>query len=218
MNIQNKIKAVIFDMDGVLLDAREWHYEAFNKALNKFGFNVSRDEHINKYDGLPTKKKLSMMNDVPSKLHGEISKLKQSYTFELMNKCCVPEPQHLLCLSTLKAKGYRLGLASNSIRDTVDLMLDKTGLREFFDVTLSNQDIEKPKPAPDIYVRACEMLDISSSECLVVEDNEYGVRSALDAGTKVLRVNNPTCVNYEKVRVKLAEIEQDSNQGSGDYE
>ena len=89
----DKIKAVIFDMDGVLIDAKEWHYEALNKALRLFGFEISRYDHLVTFDGLPTAKKLEMMTverGLPKSLHQLINDMKQIYTMEYVYMKCKP--------------------------------------------------------------------------------------------------------------------------------
>ncbi len=88
-----EIKAIIFDMDGVLIDAKDWHYEALNKALALFGFSISRYDHLVTYDGLPTKKKLEMLTmecGLPKGLHQFINDLKQIYTMEMIFQKCKP--------------------------------------------------------------------------------------------------------------------------------
>ena len=83
------IKAILFDMDGVLIDAKEWHYEALNKALSHFGFLINRDAHLTTYDGLPTKNKLEKLSEaqgLPKGLHEHINKLKQKYTIQYSYK------------------------------------------------------------------------------------------------------------------------------------
>src|SRR5690348_1392264 len=122
------IKAVIFDMDGVLIDAKDWHYEALNKALRLFGFEINRYEHLTMYDGLPTKKKLEMLGvqyGLPQKLHRFITGLKQNYTVEIVRSFCRPRFKHEYALSKLKSSGYRLAVASNSVRNSVELMMEK---------------------------------------------------------------------------------------------
>jgi phosphoglycolate phosphatase-like HAD superfamily hydrolase len=124
-----QIKAVVFDMDGVLIDAKEWHYEALNKALALFGFAISRQEHLSTYDGLPTRKKLEMLSvekDLPAGLHEFINHMKQIYTLQIANMKCSPQFIHEYALSRLKADGYRLGVASNSVKDSVELMMKKS--------------------------------------------------------------------------------------------
>ena len=80
--MSHKIKAIVFDMDGVLIEAKDWHYEALNKALRLFGYEISRYDHLVTYDGLPTSKKLEMLSlekGLPTGLHQFINQMKQSY-------------------------------------------------------------------------------------------------------------------------------------------
>lgn len=105
----DKIKAVIFDMDGVLIDAKEWHYEALNKALRLFGFEISRYDHLVTFDGLPTAKKLEMMTverGLPKSLHQLINDMKQIYTMEYVYMKCKPLFVHQYALSRLKSEGF----------------------------------------------------------------------------------------------------------------
>lgn len=171
----NQIKAVIFDMDGVLIDAKEWHYEALNSALELFGYGISRYDHLITYDGLPTKKKLEMLSlekGLPVGLHSYINELKQKYTFERVYRDCHPIFTHQFALSKLKSEGYHLACASNSIRDSIQLMMERSDLLQYLEFYLSNQDVTKPKPDPEIYLKAIERLGLQPTECVVCEDNK----------------------------------------------
>ena len=98
----NQIKAVLFDMDGVLIDAREWHYEALNRALALLGYEISRYEHLTTFDGLPTARKLQMLTverGLPAELHAFINSLKQQYTLELVATSCKPVFHHEFALA-----------------------------------------------------------------------------------------------------------------------
>ncbi|MEW4451919.1 HAD family phosphatase [Bremerella sp. JC817] len=196
------IKAIVFDMDGVLIDAKEWHYDALNQALELFGFTIPRVDHETRYDGLPTKTKLGQLSEcttLPTALHGFINQMKQVYTLSLARELLRPDPQHVEMLSTLKANGYVLGVASNSVRTSVDLMMDLAGLSPFLDFTLSNDDVVSPKPAPEIYTTAMRLARVMPHECLVVEDNPFGWKAALGAGAHLLKVANVQEVSYENV-------------------
>ena len=165
------IEAVVFDMDGVLIDAKEWHYHALNRALEHFGYAISRAEHLSTFDGLPTTRKLEMLSQekgLPRGLHRFLSELKQQYTIEQVHVNCKPLFVHEYTLSNLKARGYKLGLASNSIKSTVKLMMEKSNLEPYLDVMLSNEDVDLPKPHPEIYLKAAEMLKVRPADCLVV--------------------------------------------------
>ncbi|MBY0245779.1 MAG: HAD family phosphatase [Sphingobacteriaceae bacterium] len=205
-----KIKAVIFDMDGVLIDAKDWHYESLNRALNLFGCEISRYDHLVTFDGLPTKKKLEMLSlegRFPHKLHGFVNDLKQQYTMEIVYTKCKPIFQHQYALSKLKSSGYHLAVCSNSIRKTVDIMMEKAALAPYLNFFLSNQDVSKGKPDPEMYIKAIARLGLKPEECLIVEDNDHGVKAALASGAHLLRVNDPTDVHYFNIINRIKEIE-----------
>ena len=205
-----KIKAIIFDMDGVLIDARDWHYESLNKALALFGEEITRYDHLVTFDGLPTKKKLEMLSlegGLPKKIHGFINDLKQQYTLDIIHEKCKPVFQHQYALSRLKKDGYRLAVCSNSIRKTIESMMEKAGLIEYIDFFLSNQDVEKSKPDPEMYLTAINKLKLNADECLVVEDNENGIKAALASGAHLLKVEHPGDVHYYNIKNRIATIE-----------
>lgn len=208
------IRAVIFDMDGVLIDAKEWHYEALNKALRLFGYEISRYDHLTTYDGLPTKTKLKMLSmetDLPVALHPFINELKQQFTMEIVHSQCKPKFIHEYALSKLKAKGYKLAVASNSIRNTITVMMEKACLDSYLDAIYSNQDVTNPKPSPDIYNAAISGFGLRPTECLIVEDNENGIRAAKASGAHVLIVETVQDVNWGNISSRINEIEKDEN-------
>jgi HAD superfamily hydrolase (TIGR01509 family) len=205
-----KIKAIIFDMDGVLIDARDWHYESLNRALSLFGAEISRYDHLITFDGLPTSKKLEMLSvekGFPLKLHKFINELKQQYTLEMIFTKCKPIFQHQFALSKLKQEGYKLSVCSNSIRRTIVEMMDKASLNIYLDFILSNQDVVFGKPNPEIYIKAIEILGLHPSECLIVEDNENGIKAAVASGAHVLKVDNPSDVNIDNILKEINSIE-----------
>ncbi len=206
-----KIKAVIFDMDGVLIEAKDWHYEALNKALGLFGMEISRYDHLVTYDGLPTKKKLEMLSTergLPARLHNFINDMKQQYTTEIIYAQCKPRFYHEYALSRLKQEGYRLAVASNSIRQTVHLMMEQSALMGYLDFYLSNQDVKVGKPDPEIYTKAIQQLGLSPAECLIVEDNERGIQAARASGAWVMEVNEVDEVNYQNILDQIGLIER----------
>lgn len=203
------IKAVIFDMDGVLIDAKDWHYEALNRALAHFGYTISRYDHLITFDGLPTRKKLEMLSmeqSLPVALHPLINDLKQRYTVELVHARCKPLFQHEFALSNLKAAGYKTGVASNAVRQSVELMMEKAALRSYFDVLVSNQDVKHAKPDPEIYRVTAEKLGVAPQDCLVVEDNPNGIASAEAAGANLMIVESVTDVTWDNLQRHLAPL------------
>ncbi len=196
------IEAVVFDMDGVLIDAKDWHYEALNHALELFGYTITRADHLSTFDGLPTRRKLEMLSQergLPTGLHTFINELKQQYTVDQVFLKCKPLFVHEYALSNLKARGYKLGVASNSIRSTVELMMDKSHLDSYLDLMLSCEDVSRPKPHPDIYLRAAEVLGVKPENCLVVEDNQNGIRAAEAAGCPLLVVQSVHDVQLDRI-------------------
>jgi len=204
------IKAVIFDMDGVLIEAKDWHYKALNKALKLFGYEISRFDHLATYDGLPTRRKLEMLTierGLPKELHEFINEMKQVYTMEIVCTQCKPQFTHEYALAKLKSKGYKLGLASNSVRSTVEIMMQKACLDGYLDVALTNEDVTNPKPDPEIYTKAINQLGLCPLEVLIVEDNENGIKSAMASGAHVLVVRHVDEANIENIMNKIHQVE-----------
>jgi HAD superfamily hydrolase (TIGR01509 family) len=205
------IRAIIFDMDGVLIDAREWHYEALNKALGLFGYEIGRQAHLSRFDGLPTRRKLDMLSEetgLPRELHSLINEMKQTYTMELVSRHCRPVFQHRYALAKLKEAGYLLAVASNAIRASVDGMMTKADLARFLDASVSNEDVTRAKPDPEIYLNTCELLGVDPHEAVVIEDAEYGAQAAQRAGTHVLRVEGVEDVTLAAILQFVSEVER----------
>ena len=197
-------------MDGVLIDAKDWHYEALNIALEIFGSKIELSEHLSTFDGLPTKKKLEILSNsgrIPFKLHSLISELKQKYTEQLTTLKCKPKFIHQQALSRLKEEGYFLAVASNSIMSTIENMMRLSLLKDYFDFFLSNEDVEKPKPNPEIYLKAIKKFGLKGKEVVIVEDNVNGINAAKAAGGNVLEVKTIEDVNYENIKSFISQIE-----------
>ena len=194
------IDTVLFDMDGVLIDATEWHYDALNEALEIFGFEIGREEHLARFNGMTTKKKLEILSlekGLPRDLHEIISEVKQDRTLRIAARKCFPTAAHLILLSTLKNKGMKVGVVTNSIRMTTEFMLQYSGVSKFLDVLITNEDIDLPKPAPDGYVLAMKNLGSKAENTVVVEDGMHGIQAAKAAGARVVEVKDPTQVSLE---------------------
>ena len=204
------IRCVLFDLDGVLVDATEWHYEALNRALRLFGFDISRYEHLSTYNGLPTRKKLEMLTvekGLPVALHHTLGRLKQIYTRDEIFTKCRPQFEKEYMVSRLRREGYRLAVCSNSIRDSLSLMIQRSGLDEAFEFCVSNEDVSRPKPDPEIYKSAIARLNVSPEETLVIEDAPHGVEAARRAGAHVCQVSGFNDVDYVRIRTALDRVE-----------
>ena len=207
---EGRIKAVLFDMDGVLIDAKDWHYEALNRALGLFGAEISRYDHLHTFDGLPTRVKLEMVSEgqfLPKELHGFINELKQNYTAELIHQKCHPMFHHEYALSRLRSEGYQIAVCSNSIRSTIELMMEKAHLKQYLDLIVSNEDVKKAKPDPEMYITAMQKLGLHPDECIVVEDNPKGIQAGKASGAAVLEVATVYDVNYENISRKIKECQ-----------
>jgi beta-phosphoglucomutase len=203
------IKAVVFDMDGVLIDAREWHYLALNQALAPFNLEISESEHEKRFNGLSTAQKLRILSEetgLPKEMHPIISEVKQDRTLRLAATFCYPNVQHQILLSRLKVIGLKLGLYTNSIRQTTEYMLRHAQIDKYLDSIVTNQDVMNPKPAPDGYLLSAKNLGLLPSEILVIEDGEYGIQAARDAGCHILEVNGPDDVSIELLMQYIPEI------------
>lgn len=196
------IKAVIFDLDGVLVEAKDWHYEALNKALAVFGCDFSYEDHLTIYDGLPTKMKLRMLNEnrnFPLELSDLVYDLKQIYTNEFFLTRCFPDFSQDYLFRKLKDNDIRTAVASNSITATVNQAMISLDIKKYIEFSLSNEDVSKPKPDPEIYTKAIGMLNLQPSECLIVEDNINGITAAKASGAHCLEVKEVEDVNHINV-------------------
>lgn len=204
------IKAILFDMDGVLIDAKDWHYEALNRALKHFGYTISRESHLSTFDGLPTRDKLRMLSSskgLPEGLHDFLNALKQAYTLEISYQRCKPVFNHQYALTRLRKDGYKLAVCSNSVRQSIEAMMQLSALSANLDVIVSNQDVKKGKPDPEMYLKAMKSLDVEPHECLILEDNEHGIQAAVASGGHLLRIGVPDDVTYQAIKARISEIE-----------
>jgi HAD superfamily hydrolase (TIGR01509 family) len=193
-------KLIIFDLDGVLVDAKKIHYKTLNEALGE-EYKISWDEHLHKYDGLKTKQKLLILTKekgLPETLYEYIWTKKQELTILELNNLEESEPL-IYCFEQLSSEGYRLAVCSNSISNTVIKVLEGLNIKKFFSVILSNEDVENSKPHPEIYWKCMSMMKVLPEETLIVEDSPVGLLSAGRSGAKILRVSSPNDVNYDNI-------------------
>jgi HAD superfamily hydrolase (TIGR01509 family) len=203
-------KLIIFDLDGVLIESRELHYQSLNDALNSVNpkYVITRDEHLSVYDGLNTTKKLKMLSEskgLPLDYHDVIWHRKQLATVELIKKFPI-DIKLVDIFSKLKSSGYLIAVASNSIRETVKLSLLKIGVMEYVDYYVSNQDVHHPKPYPEMYWQCMTKLDAIPRNTLIIEDSHIGRQAAIDSGAHLLAVENSHDVTWNKINKKIQEI------------
>ena len=198
------IKLIISDLDGVLIDSREIHFLALNKALNDVDkkYIISEDEHLSKYDGLPTKRKLEILTiekGLPTSTYTNIFNKKQKYTQDLLISDIHIDDKLISIFKKLKEKGYKIWVASNAIRETVKLILLKKGIMEYIDNFISNEDVKNPKPSPEMYQKVMIQEGILPSETLILEDSYIGLSAAWESGANICPVKNPSDLTEEKL-------------------
>lgn len=198
------LKAIFFDMDGVLVDACEWHRISLNYALKEISnYEISLEDHYTIYNGIPTKTKLKLLCDkniINYKDIEKIENIKQEKTIEIINKFAVTRQEKIDLLKYIKDKNIIIACYTNSIRKTAELMLNKTGILNYFDLLITNQDVIKPKPDPEGYNLCITKFNLKPNNCIIIEDSPKGILAAEQTGCKVLKVKNPDEVNIQLLK------------------
>jgi len=198
------IKAIIFDLDGVLIDLKDAHYECLNSALKVMGdeYIISKEDHYSKFDGLPTKKKLAMLTELrglPSDCYEEINQLKQDYTIDYIRSYVHQNDGQIELFKNLRNKGYKLAIGSNSVRNTIYAVLVKMGILNYFNLIISNQDVNYSKPNPEMYLTCISKLGLKPEECIILEDSPFGIEAAKNSGGHVMKIKNSSDVILKNI-------------------
>ena len=205
--MHNNINLIIFDMDGVLVDACEWHRKALNDALKEIcNYEISLDEHYREFNGIPTKIKLKKLLDkgiIQENLFQVIEDLKQEKTLKYIEKYAVKREEKISLMKFLKQKNIKIACYTNSIKKTSELMLQKTGIFNFLDILVTNQDVKNPKPNPEGYLMILKKLNMSNKNTIIIEDSPKGLEAALLSGCQVVKVNNPDEVDINLLKDKI---------------
>ncbi len=182
------MKAILFDLDGVLVNAAPWHEEAFCRAVADItGVVITKEEHARHLNALPTRVKLAKLLEAGRILPEHLERItlhKQGLTQVAIGAYCKPEPQRIECLKWASTQ-WQLGCVTNSIRTTAHHMLTKAGLLPYLQLLLTNEDAPFPKPDPYLYWMACSRFRLSPADVLAVEDHQVGVDAATAAGCVV---------------------------------
>jgi HAD superfamily hydrolase (TIGR01509 family) len=205
-------KLIIFDLDGVLVEAKQIHYDTLNQALKEIDekYVITEAEHLSTYDGLKTTQKLEMLTKskgLHPEFYDDIWYRKQHLTIEAISQL-QPDSQKIELFKELRDRGYKLACASNSIRRSVLVMLAKIGIIEYMDLIISNEDVKNSKPHPEMYWKAMSMMSVLPEETLIVEDSPHGLLAASRSRANVLRVDNPKDLVISKIIRKLEETKK----------
>lgn len=201
------IKLVLFDLDGVLINAKQIHFESLNKALAEYdeAFVISEEEHLKIYDGHKTQQKLDMLTNnkgLPVSAHQQIFKAKQEYTAKKIGQ--LGALQHVYDLvSHLRSLGYKTGVCTNSIRTSMHAALNAAGLFSKMDVMLANEHVDNAKPHPELYWQAMSKIGVLPEETVIIEDSPPGLLAATRSGANVIRVKDPSEVNIDNIMPQI---------------
>lgn len=200
------IRWIFFDLDGVLLDARSWHFEAFQAALHEQGIELDHHTHMRLYDGLPTKRKLALLAErlelAPATI-AAVRERKQEITRRFLAERIVRSEALVALLTKLRSQGLRLALCSNAIKETVETCLARLEVGAFFEVVLSSDDVADPKPAPEMYELALRRAGAAAHEVLIIEDSPHGVAAAQATACHLLVVRDAQDLSWEKLSALL---------------
>jgi HAD superfamily hydrolase (TIGR01509 family) len=199
------IKLIISDFDGVLLDLKEIHFEALNRALKSLDekYVISTEEHVKTFDGLSTKRKLKLLSELknfPPEKFEEINDLKQQFTVELLEDFNKINYDIISVIAKLKDEGYLFYVASNAIRRTIELGLEKLGITNLVDKVYSNQDVKQSKPNPEMYLRCMADAGVSPDETLIIEDSKHGREAAAKSKATVCGVDHSFDFSYDRIK------------------
>jgi len=204
------IKLIIFDLDGVLVDAREIHYKSLNAALVQADLpSIPRDKHLSTFDGLSTKKKLELL-EVPDSVKDYIWHSKQQATLKLIDEFTIDKRLKEL-LMNLKSENYTIACATNSIRDTAKLQLIRKGFMEHIDFLISQTDVDNPKPHTEMYLKSMIRAGVDPTETLIIEDSHIGRKGAINSGAHLCGVENTKDVTYVKIKNAIDEADGKSS-------
>ena len=198
------MKLVLFDLDGVLIDAKKIHYESLNAALDD-QYKITEEEHLNIYDGRKTRQKLQMLTEqkgLPVEKHEYVYEAKQLLTIKLINQL-TPMKEIKLLFQELEDLGYSIGVCSNSIRRTVLTALARVDLMSHCSVIVSNEDVKNSKPHPEMYWKAMSMMGCLPEDTYIIEDSPVGLLAAQRSRANYIRVDNPYDVTREKILKNL---------------
>ena len=207
-----RIQALFFDLDGVLVNTRELHFESFRDAVQEVcpSYSLSWADHVCELDGLSTRAKLQKLRE-KGLLNQEESetvwKRKQELTEQRLPFVIQPNRVLRQTLEALRQKGYRIVCVSNSLRKTVKTTLEALGILDIFEAYYGNDDVREPKPSPEIYTYAFQQTNLSPKDVLIVEDSPPGRQAAYASGAFVLEVEKAEDISLPLLEARLQQIE-----------
>lgn len=183
--------AVIFDMDGVLVDNNEYHNIAWVEYCKRKNLKISQEEIVSRYGTSNIEFFDLLYGDTLSKEETDrLGEEKEALYREMYEEHIKPVDGLVEFLQGLKDHGFKLAVATSAIPNNLNFVLDKTNIRRFFDKLADSSMVKRGKPDPDVYLKASELLGIPPSRCLVFEDAVMGVKAAKSAQMKVVAITS----------------------------
>lgn len=185
-----QLKAILFDLDGVLVDSEPLHFEAHRCALEAQGIKITKEDYIQ--NGVSGGQR-SFYEVMQIKYHAkvdidEVKKLKKEIYGKLIEEVSLFDGVKEV-LTELSGK-YRLAIVSTTHLDYIYKTLEKVGILNFFETFSSAKELERGKPFPDVYLDALKKLGLNANECTAVEDSHNGVEAAKAAGIRCIAIPN----------------------------
>lgn len=204
-------RLIVFDLDGVLVDSKEIHFNALNKALSLVDdkYVITRDEQEKFYEGLPTKQKLKMLTHhkgLPEALYDDIANNKQAFTKEMLHALEYDE-ELVSFLNLIKTNKIYTAVASNSIRQTIELCLTRLGIRNLIDHVVSNEDVNFPKPHPEMYWKAMSHFGCIADETVIFEDSVVGKLAATDSKASLIELRDRKDLTINKIEKAITMLQ-----------
>lgn len=180
------MNTVIFDMDGVIIDSEVIYIDFFKKVLQDFDVEIS-EEDLFSLAGLSQQKTDEFLKSKLNRKPEEVYSLMKKYIDDdKINYSSIVMDGFYPLLKELKRKNFKLALASSSPKNTINIVLDELDIKNEFDAIISGEDFEESKPNPQIYIKTCEILGVRPQDAVAIEDSDYGIESAKNAGLTVI--------------------------------
>ncbi|NHJ48882.1 MAG: HAD family hydrolase [Asgard group archaeon] len=199
---RKNLKAILFDLDGTLIDSQEGIITLYYEFAKSKGYNIPR-ENFDKLFGTPIEKVLAKL--LPDKSKDEISdylvEIREIYSKNHLQSSCT-FPNVVSMLQKIKHQGYKIGIASTKFKKFVDEAVDYFGFRPFVDVVVSGYEVKRHKPAPDLIYYCAELLNVSPKDCVYIGDSPSDIKAGKSAGTLTIAVLTGSYTRDKFVKVK----------------
>ncbi len=216
------LKAIIFDMDGVLIDSTGYNFKSFNKVLEKYDVVLKNTDFLKKHLGRSLRDQLKQIEkdyNLKEEIdHDQFSKEALKYQLEFMKHDLVPNKILHKFIAAAKKKGIKLAVATSSPKERARIILNSLDILNKLDTLVTCDDVIKHKPAPDVFLKAAKNLKVNPKDCVVIEDALNGIKAAkagkmksvakLNKHNKKLDFSNADLIFSDFNKLKLSDLEK----------